>query len=317
MTAPAVEIVVPGDTTLSSAMVEATAEGLPANARVQTVDRATSNADVVVTLRWASDNDRRATLHVRVRDGRESERVVVFGAADPDRERGRTLGFAVAAMIPDDVRGPDDAPPPPPPKPEAVPPTPPTPAPTPSPSPPREAPPRSSRSTPIDDARLWLDASAQGATGFTGTASSLGGALAVRMPLRPIVLRLGGAVRGGEIEEVEASSTTFRGDAGVGFYAFVLDRQVMLGARTGLVVFRHSLIRTDPNSGAEISGGHTLFGMEAMAEGAWVFSPRLAAVAAAGTEVAFGTTRVLVGASRITAIPALRPVAELGIRLAF
>lgn len=312
MTAPAVEIVVPGDTALSSAMVEATAEGLPPNARVQTVDRSTSNADVVVTIRWATDTDRRATLHVRVRDGRESERVVVFGASDPERERGRTLGFAVAAMIPDDVRGPDDAPPPPPPKIEPPPPPPVRTTPTAPEQPPPPPPPSAS----IDDARVWIDASAQAATGFVGSASTVGGGLAVRMPLRPIVLRIAGAARGGDVEEAEASSTTVRGDAGVGFYTFVLDRRMTLGGRTGLAVFRHSLTRAEPD-GTKTSGSHTLFGMEAMLEGSVAFSPRIAAIAALGAEVAFGTTRVLVGPSRVAVIPAVRPTAELGIRLAF
>jgi hypothetical protein len=314
VTAPAVEIVAAGDSALSSAMVEATAEGLPANSRVQTVERATSNADVVVTLRWATDSDRRATLHVRVRDGRESERVVVFAASDPDRERGRTLGFAVAAMIPDDVRGPDDAPPPPPPAP-----------------PPREEakadvraeeprrteqpPPRSKAS--VDDGKVWVDVTAQGATGFAGSASSLGGGLAFRVPLRPIVLRLAGAVRGGEIPEADdATCTTIRGDAGAGLYTLVLDRKVMLGGRTGLAVFRHSLTRGE-RTGAQVSGTHTLLGMEAMLEAGVALSPNVLVIAAAGTEVAFGTTRVLVGPSEVTVIPAVRPTAELGFRAVF
>lgn len=309
MTAPAVEIVVPGETTLGGAMVEATAEGLPPNARVQTVERATTNADVVVTLRWATDNDRRATLHVRVRDGRESERVVMFGAGDPDRERGRTLGFAIAAMIPDDVRGPDDAPPPPPP----------APAPRSEPAPPRreEAPaPRPSPPPSIDDARVWIEPSAQAATGFVGSATTVGAGLAVRMPLRPLVLRIGGGVRGGEVEEAEATSTTMRGDAGLGFYTLVLDRRMTLGARAGVAVFHHTLTRNEPGGG-NVSGNHTLGGFEAMAEGSYAFSPRIAVLAALGAEVAFGTTRVLVGPERVAVIPGVRPAVELGIRLAF
>jgi hypothetical protein len=301
MTAPAIEIVVTADTTTSSAMVEATAEGLPPGAQVQVVDRATPGADVVVTVRWGDESGRRATLHVRTRDGREAERVLSFGAADPDRERGRALGFAVAAMIPDDVRG-------------AEAPTPAAKVEGPLPAPVQPVPDAVIVPS-IADAKLWVDASAQGATGFVGSASSVGGAIAVRTLLRPFALRVGGAARVGEVSEADASSLLFRGDAGVGFFTVAFDPRVTLGGRAGLVVFHHSLQRTEDS--ARISGTHTLLGAEVLLEGSIALSSHFALVAAMGAEVAFGTTRVLIGPSRVAVIPAVRPVAELGVRIAF
>ncbi len=303
MTAPVVEIVVSADATTSRAMVESAAEGLPPSARVQVVDRATPRADVVVTVRWADESERHATLHVRTRDGREAERVLTFAAVDPDRERGRALGFAVAAMIPDDVRGAEE----------------PTTAVTVDmPAPPHRAPPSHVDRQPpsIADAKLWLDASAQGATGFVGSANSVGGAIAVRTILRPFALRAGGAARAGAMAEADASSLLFRGDAGVGLYTIAFDPRVTLGGRTGLVVFHHSLRRTE-TGGTPISGSHTLLGAELMVEGSVAVSSRLGLVAAIGAEVAFGTTRVLIGPARVGVIPAVRPIAELGVRIAF
>jgi hypothetical protein len=229
----------------------------------------------------------------------------MFGAADPDRERGRALGFAVAAMIPEDIRGVEDPKPPAKveePKPVPVAPTPPPDVVAPAPS--------------IEDAKLWVDASAQGATGFVGSAGSLGGAVAVSTLLRPFALRVGFAARGGEVAEADASSVLFRGDAGVGFYTVVFDRRVMFGGRTGLVVFHHSLSRTEPD-GMHRSGTHTLLGAEIMLEGSVALSAHFAFVTAIGSEVAFGTTRVLIGPARVAVIPALRAVAELGVRVAF
>jgi hypothetical protein len=76
----------------------------------------TSRPDAVAELIWRDAEHRRATLRVHLRQSRRwIERSFTFAATDPAAERGRTLGFAVASILP-----------------EAAKPAPPTSAPTPA-----------------------------------------------------------------------------------------------------------------------------------------------------------------------------------------
>jgi hypothetical protein len=317
MTAPAVEIVAPSDS-ISEAMAGATADGLPPNARVTIVERASANADVVVQVQWSDGERQRARIVVRTSDGRTAERTLTFGSADPATERGRTLGFAVAAMIPEDLRA-DDATRPQPATPPGA-----TSAPAPPPSPVPAAPTVPAKTSEARDhseeprlrRSLWLDASAQGGVGIGGSATALGGALALRVPFEHVALRVGGAFRAGSISEAGASSTVVRGDAGIAFFTLAIDPHVTVGARTGIVVLRHALTRTEPN-GVQTSGGHTLFGAEAVLEGSVTLSSRIAVLLALGAEVAFGQTAVVVSDARVAELPPLRGISELGARFAF
>jgi len=61
-----------------------------------------SHPDAVAELIWHDVDRRHATLRVHLRQSRRwIERSFVFGASDPAFERGRTLGFAVAAILPE------------------------------------------------------------------------------------------------------------------------------------------------------------------------------------------------------------------------
>ncbi|HSO40256.1 MAG TPA: hypothetical protein VLT33_47350, partial [Labilithrix sp.] len=261
----------------------------------------TSRADVLVVLRWADDTRRRATLHVVTRDGRETDREVAFAAGDPYRERGRALGYATVAIIPEDLRVPEEAPREPPPAPIPTPPS---------------VPPEQPAPTPEGPDRLWIEATAQGMTAFVGSAGALGGGLAVRLPFGHVALRAGVGARAGDIAEAEASSLLLRADLGVGFWTVVLDPRLAVGARAGLVLFRHSLRRTAADAGPN-DGTHTLMGAEAIAEASWSVVPRFALIIGAGPEIAFGKTRVLVGPSQVSVIPPFRLTAEVGARVRF
>jgi hypothetical protein len=310
MSAPVVVVVAPPAPSADpvvDAMMEAAQEGLPAATRVRLAAEsdAAVEADVVVVLRWADDTRRRATLRVRTRDGRASERDVAFGAADPAAERGRALGFAAVAMIPEDVRL----------APERVAPEPVQPSPVVT-SPPEEAP---RPPVGLRTGRVWIEATAQGTTAFAGSANALGGGVAVRFPLRSIALRVGGAVRAGAVTEADASSLLVRADAGVAFWTVAFDPRLILGARTGLVVFRHALSRTPRGEvdGSTTSGTHTLFGMELLGEASWALGSSISLIAGAGAEVAFGTTSVLLGPQRVASLPAVRVLMEAGVRMTF
>jgi hypothetical protein len=61
-----------------------------------------SHPDAVAELIWHDADRRHATLRVHLRQSRRwIERSFVFGASDPTFERGRTLGFAVASILPE------------------------------------------------------------------------------------------------------------------------------------------------------------------------------------------------------------------------
>ena len=287
-------------------MLEATAEGLPPGTRVQLGAPATdtSGADAVVVLRWADDTHRRARLHIATRDGRENDRELVFAADDPHRERGRALGYATVAIIPEDLRTPE----PPPRERRAEPP----PAPLTAPAEPGAG----AAERPERPERLWIDATAQGTTGFVGSAGAIGGGLAARVPFGPIAVRAGVAARAGAVAEADASSLMLRADVGLGFWTVVLDPRLTVGARTGFVLFRHVLRPTGPDEG-RTAGTHTLLGTEAVAEASWALGARLSLIGGGGAEIAFGKTRVLVGPSQVSVIPPFRIVAELGARVRF
>jgi hypothetical protein len=311
MTAPAVEIVAPADA-MNDAMAAATADGLPPDAIVRIVARASPAADIVAEVHWSDEERQHARLVVRTKDGRTAERTLDFGPGDPARERGRTLGFAVAAMIPEELRleaPTSDR------EPSRV---------SPPSAPAEPGPPRALRSTEHDRPRedrglrsaLWLDASAQGGVGVGGNATGLGGALAARVPFEHVALRIGGAIRGGSVDEADASSALFRADAGIAFYTVIVDPRLVVGARTGLLVLHHSLGRSEP-AGLRTTDTHTLLGAEGLLEGSIALSARFAVVLATGAEVAFGQTRIIVGDTRVAVLPPVRVISELGARVAF
>lgn len=282
-----------GDAADARAIADAASEALPPGTRVEVASAETPRADARVMVRWADDAHSRATLHVEMRDGRTTDRDIGFDRADPEAERVRAVGYAIAAMIPEDLRGEEEN------------------------LSKREAPspPVTAALTPPTRLRdhVWIDASVQGAIDSGGTASE-GGGVAVRVPIGAFALRIGGAARTGELAG-GASTLLVRGDAGMS-YAVPITAHVLAGGRGGLVLLRRSAHRDDPASGAS-SDVRVLFGAEALAEAAWVLTPNAAILAAAGAETAFGTTTVYAGGARVATIPPLRFVGEIGARVAF
>ena len=64
-----------------------------------------SHPDAVAELLWRDPDHRHATLRVHLRQShRWIERSFAFAASDPGPERGRTLGFAVASILPEATR---------------------------------------------------------------------------------------------------------------------------------------------------------------------------------------------------------------------
>jgi hypothetical protein len=247
-------------------------------------------ASMVVTVTWSSDQSR-AHVHVHFADRSGwLERDVSFSPLDPPTERGRTLGFEIATMVPD--LPPSQTPPP-------------LAAPV---AKPEEPPlmPVAAR------ASAWaVDLNGTGAVG--GEATGYGIGAGARWSFVPSAfVRAGGAVRFGRVLPANATSTTWVPAIGVGYLSAGPSSRVRVGARAdGLAMFTE-LSRSSP---AEARGRWTP-GIDLMAEVELAASP-VAIAGAIGAEYAFGSTTVRVGETDATTLPRLRLMAELGLRLRF
>ena len=266
------------------------------------------NANAVAVVTWRDPQHHDALVHVRSggwgvpspteRRPEWVDRTLTFTDGDPVAERGRTIGFAVAAII-------------------AAPPIPP--ASPPSPPPPPLVPPESPPLQPLKStfALDLLGASAAGAG-----SSGFGGDLSARLWLfdQRVGARVGAGVRFGELPDAGASVVVTRLAAGVAvrFLPPKLPRASAfdLGARVDAVALWHRLVRNDAEATprAAASGSFVSPGIAALLEGAWRFTSSFAIVAAAGAEVAFGSIRVVVDNQRVTTIEPLRGVVEVGLR---
>jgi hypothetical protein len=85
----------------SRVLVRESEGGAPDDAQALATERS-SRANAVVELCWVAPRHRRATLRMHVAStGSWIERHFAFRRADADAERGRTLGFAVASILPE------------------------------------------------------------------------------------------------------------------------------------------------------------------------------------------------------------------------
>jgi hypothetical protein len=245
------------------------------------------DAGVVVVIAW-QDGHRNAVIRVR-RDRRRDwvERTLTFVDADPTAERGKTIGFEVAAMIvkrtTDDGRGGE--------------------------APPTTGPPQTPTS--YVSPRFGIDLLGSGALGHG--ASGAGGDIAARMWLLDRVgprLAIGG--RFGEASEAGASASVMRVAAGLGVRLLrpSASQPFTFGARTDALVLWYRLSRdTNTSSGSRVVGGVT-----GVFEGSWEVTRSFAVLVGGGVEVAFGEIDVLVDDRVVSTIRPLRGIVEIGVR---
>jgi hypothetical protein len=290
--------------------VRSAAEGVTEESLVAAAN--TEHAALLVVVAW-SERPRRATLRVvRPADGRWTDREIRFDTADVATERGRTVGFALASMVPEDALSPPDRPPvPAPPSPPAVGALPPAAARSPAEA---LAPPFLPAPNP-----LALEASALAVTAAGGYGGGLGGAFAVRVPIAgALAARVGASLRGGEVAPAQATSRVIVAAAGVAWQPWLdARRRWALGARLDALLLHHDLghLSADDPEVAHLS--RFLPGLDAAVEGAFRFADHAAIVGAAGTEIALGTTDVVVRGREVASLPPTRIVGELGLRVSF
>lgn len=250
------------------------------------------HADAVATVEWSDDAHEHA--HVAVYSSHDHEwqdRSVTFAPGDAASERGRQLGYGIAAMVPP----PEDKPPPPDVHPRHDE-RPPAPRPPPSPAP----------------TTLAIDAAGAAASGVAG---GFGAEFSLRSHLwRPLWLRAGGGVRFGSISAAEASFVDVRFDGGPAI-VLVSTGSFDVGARSDFVLTRIGITRDA--SPQNSSGSRFVAGADLMLEGALGLARNVAIVAAAGGELDFGSTKIFVDGTEVDHAAEARALAELGVRVRF
>jgi hypothetical protein len=266
-----------------------------------------AHGSAVAQIRW---NAGRVHIHLyTVKNQRWTERDIGFSGSDAPSERGRTVGFAVASMMPDFV----PLPPPPPDLPPVRDP------PIVVPPPPDVVPP------PPLPPRRWYGAVDVGATSglaLKGYGGGFGLGLAATWYTVPhLGLRFGGLARFGEISV--SQSTTFSANGSVGVaWTFGGDGGSALGhfgigGRVDLLAQYLSVSHLSSDDPVAARKSRWLPGADFLLEGSFHFAPSGAIVLGLGGEVVFGSTDVYVKDQLSATLTPFRAVAEIGLRARF
>ncbi len=262
-------------------------------------------AAAIIELSWESAEHRQARVHFHLEPHAGwNDRVIGFMASDDLGERGRTVGFAIASMLPAPSRGAESLR---------------------TWSPPPETPSREIAPPPVPRRvnRQWLGAvDAVGATalGIRGESPGWGGAASARWYFGyPFGLRLGVSARAGEIDPAQATSLQLHAAAGLVWLAAPasVDRPFELGLRVDALAMRERLTHFDSDDTEPADLARWIPGADAAIEGTWFFNSAAGLVAAFATEVAFGKTDVTLHHERVATIPPVRLVVQVGVRASF
>ena len=246
---------------------------------------------VVVELNWSADRTR-AHLHVHFVDRPGwLERDLVFAAEEPLTERGRTLGFEIATMVPDvpprtatqgEARPRRDEP--------------------------SEAPSIAARA---ERSSIAIDLYGVGAVG--GDATGFGfGAAARYISSSGVFVRAGGEARFGRVAPVDGESIAVLPAIGGGFMSSAPGGRLHIGARIDALAEWTRVSRSNPTE----DRSRWVPAVDLLGELSYEASPT-ALLVALGSEYALGDTTVRVGPIDVTTLPRLRFVAELGARVRF
>lgn len=282
-------------------------------ARDEDAEEPQAGAGAVVGVVTWSDHHRRATLHFQS-NGRATDRELRFDASDAPAERGRTIGFAVASMVPEDET-PREIPP----KPSA--PTPPLALAIPTAAPASSASAAESPRTPPRDptTTFAIDLSAVGAVGVGGYGGGMGGTLAARIPIgRGFAARVGLSARLGEVSPAQATSRAYSAAAGIAWQLWpTSSRSFGVGVRADVLLLRHEMVHFSADDPDDVSRSRFLPGLDLLLEGGLRLADHAALVVALGPEIALGRTTIVVRGTEVGVVPPLRLCAEGGVRVSF
>jgi hypothetical protein len=270
----------------------------------------------VVEVIWGDAAHRVASLRVHV-NGRTRwvERTIGFGSADAEGERGRTIGFTLAAMVPE---------------PEGL--TQPSPPPSaPVAAPPLPAAPASKAAPDVDDesalgpisrheVRYTLDLFGLAATALGGDVQTAGGGAALETFLTSFfALRIGGSVRAGSIGGARAHVLALLGSGGIALHPWRTGPSRFFGAsvRADYVIMNQSVTHASP-AGSDVSTrARPLSGFDVFFDTEWRLATGADLFAGAGVESVLATTYVDLNGSRMATLPPWAALADAGLRLGF
>jgi hypothetical protein len=173
---------------------------------------------------------------------------------------------------------------------------------------------------PLRDPHLAVDLVAVGATGIGGVANAAGGAGALEWFVHPrLSLRLGGAVRAGELDVAEAHVTTMVASAGLVFLAIRPTRSAPLGAavRADYLLEHESATHFDSDDPSPVSRGRWVSAVDAFVDGSLLLSSQIGAFMGFGLEDVWAPTYVYVRDVQVAVLPRLRVLVEAGFQLRF
>jgi hypothetical protein len=271
---------------------------------------ARDHAEVVAVVSWDGDHSG-VTVHLhRAGDARWLDRAVGFQSSDAPSERGRTIGFAIASMLPDPTADEPAHPPEKPPPPVVIGPTPPLTTVREHPHP--EAPP------------IW-----HGAIDLSGVATmavgGYGGGWGVRLggqwfflPRLSLRAAIGISARP-LIPEAQASVQTLTGALGLGFALIepASRRPVGLGGRVSIMAQHQTVSHLSVDDVNANTESRWLPAAEVLLEGAVYFITNVAVVLSGGTEIAMGETRIYVAHRPVATLAPWRFAGEIGFRARF
>lgn len=280
------------------------------------------HAAVVGVVTWR-DHQRRATMRfAHTADRRWAEREIRFDAADAAAERGRTVGFAIASLFPEELMAAR--------KRSAAAESAPTPAPAPAPAPalapapaPAPAPtaeePRPHRSPDEIVRRVSVEALGMAGAAVGGYGGGVGGAIGVRVPvLAGVQLRGALDARAADVPEAQASSRIFDATAGVAWQTWLdAPQRWFAGARAEAVLQRHELVHLSSDDPAPDHQIRWLPGVGAALELGCRVTEQAALFGAARTEAVLGRSVVVVHHREQATISPVRFLAEAGLRVYF
>ena len=267
---------------------------------------ASAGADAAVVLTWEPDH-RRAHLHLwRPADRAWIDRDIAFDPRDAPKERGRTIGFALATMMPEPpvAWAPAVAPPAPPPTAIA-----------------REKPDEThaapSRQPSLRTLAGAVTAAGVGALSLGGYGGGGGGVVGAEWYFVPRVgVRVSFSARASDVGPVAASAYVL--SAGVGPRFVILQSGAWeVGARTELLLMWEQVSHLDSDDASTQRQARFLPGALALADVGWSFTDSASVALSAGAEVAFGQTDLYLRGQRVAALVPARLVSELGFRLRF
>jgi hypothetical protein len=271
-------------------------------------EAAATQATLLCVVGWRDDARRVTIRFLRPEEGHWSDREIRFDGADAPAERGRTVGFALASMVPDEAlaqHGSEEPPP------------------APTPSGPRVAEPAAETPTappvPSRTALSSIEIAAHGAVGIGGAGGGLGGVVGARIGLsRAWRLRFAIGARLAELDQAQATSRSYFAGGGVAWFT-PLDAASRwgLGARLDVLALGEEVVHLSADDPAPDHLFRVLPGAAAAVEGTWRFAEQSSIIAAVGSEVAFGRTTVVVHDRQVAEIVPIRPLAELGLRVDF